>query len=174
MFPMKLLAAQIERYIPHRVPFNFVESAEVLGKGDISGICSWKPDNPIFTGHFPDFPVVPGVLIVEAAAQLAGVLIAYNAEQRGLRMGDSSSVDMVGMLIGIRRASFHRPVLPDSRIFFKVTLGNALGGMISASAEGYSESNDKTVKCELSVAIANKSNLAGVPGVQSTAPIRTS
>ena len=158
---MKLLAAQIERYIPHRVPFLFVESAEILGQYDISGICSWQSDNPIFAGHFPGFPVVPGVLIVEAAAQLTGVLIAYNAEQRGLSTDSSASAEMVGMLIGIKRASFHRPVLPGSRLHFKVTLGNALGGMISANAEGYSESNDKTVKCELSVAVANKSNLIG-------------
>jgi len=160
---MKLLAAQIERYIPHRVPFIFVESAEVLGPHDISGICSWKADNPIFAGHFPEFPVVPGVLIVEAAAQLTGVLIAYNAEQRGISSNGSDSADMVGMLIGIKRASFHRPVFPGNRLMFKVSLGSALGGMVSASAEGYSESDDKTVKCELSVAVANRSNLIGVP-----------
>jgi 3-hydroxyacyl-[acyl-carrier-protein] dehydratase len=158
---MKLLAAQIERYIPHRVPFIFVESAEVLGQYDISGICSWQADNPIFAGHFPGFPVVPGVLMVEAAAQLTGVLIAYNAEQRGLSTESSAQEQMVGVLIGIKRASFHRPVLPGSRLHFKVTLGNALGGMISANAEGYSESNDKTVRCELSVAVANKSSLVG-------------
>jgi 3-hydroxyacyl-[acyl-carrier-protein] dehydratase len=158
---MKFLASQIERFIPHRAPFNFVESAEVFGQYDISGVCSWKPENPIFAGHFPDFPVVPGVLIVEAAAQLAGVLIAYNAEQRGLSAADTPSVDMVGMLIGVKRASFHRPVLPGDKLFFKVALGNEMGGMVSASAEGYSASNDKTVKCELSVAVVNKASLIG-------------
>ncbi len=155
---VKLDASQVTRLIPHRAPFLFVVSAEVLGPHDIRGTCRWDAGNPLFDGHFPAFPVVPGVLMMEAAAQLAGVLIAHQAQQRE-PSGATALEDPIGVLIGVKRASFHKPVLPDESLIYNLTIDNFVAGMVSARAEAVGATGQKVCKCELSVAIVEKSSL---------------
>lgn len=170
---MKLDSEQIQRLIPHRAPFLFVESAEILGPHDISGVCVWDAQSPIFDGHFPEFSVVPGVLIVEAAAQLAGALISHNGQQRELPAAGIPMAHPLGVLIGIKRASFHKPVLPNDRITFKVTIENPVAGMVSVRAEAVGSANQKICKCDLSVAVVDKSNLIASGKISSDAAALT-
>ena len=74
---MKLRSNEINNLIPHRSPFLFIDECEILEKGK-KGIASrvFKDDEYFFQGHFPGNPIVPGVIIVEALAQTAGVIVS--------------------------------------------------------------------------------------------------
>ena len=73
---MKLGSNEINNLIPHRSPFLFIDECEILEKGK-KGIASrvFKEDEYFFQGHFPGNPIVPGVIIVEAMAQIGGILV---------------------------------------------------------------------------------------------------
>lgn len=78
----------IEQILPHRRPFLFLEKAEVLGwraTGQLADLS--HPDFEFLRGHFPNFPVIPGAIIMEALAELSGVVVASGAEKQGNKIG---------------------------------------------------------------------------------------
>ena len=107
---------QIEELIPHREPFLFVDQCEIIVEGE-HGISNRKfNDNEyFFKGHFPGNPIVPGVIIVEAMAQTAGIVVSYK-----LREYKEKSV----LFMSVNRAKFRRPVLPNDNISFEVSFLN--------------------------------------------------
>ena len=72
----------IREILPHRYPFLLVDRIEELERERVVGIKNVTVNEPFFVGHFPDFPVMPGVLIVEAMAQVAGVLVLSRIPDR--------------------------------------------------------------------------------------------
>src|ERR671927_1396752 len=94
--------AEIREILPHRYPFLLVDRIVEMEPERIVGIKNVTANEPHFTGHFPDFPVMPGVLIVEAMAQTAGVLVLKSIEDR-----DSKLV----LLVSIDYARFRKPVV---------------------------------------------------------------
>ena len=115
-YPIELDATAIAGLIPHRPPVLFIEQVTVHAAEQFSGIASWQADNPILVGHFPGCPIVPGAIILEAAAQLAGVgLLAGDPITRNIGSGH------VGMLGAVRKCSFKRPVLPGDKLQFSMT-----------------------------------------------------
>ena len=73
---------EIKKYIPHRYPFLLVDRVTEIEEGKrIAGIKCVTANEPFFQGHFPDFPVMPGVLIVESMAQLGAILAFYSVKQ---------------------------------------------------------------------------------------------
>src|SRR3954463_9043929 len=72
----------IRDILPHRFPMLLVDRIEELEADRVVGIKNVTANEPFFMGHFPDFPVMPGVLIVEAMAQVAGVLVLKSIEDR--------------------------------------------------------------------------------------------
>ena len=100
---------EIMRWLPHRYPFLLVDRIVSLEKGkSIRGIKNVSINEPFFQGHFPSEPVMPGVLIVEAMAQTAAVLVVatFGAESEG-KLVYFMSID------GVR---FRRPVVPGDRL----------------------------------------------------------
>lgn len=96
---------QIKRLLPHRAPFLFVEKLCEIRPGESAvGYKAVSFNEPHFLGHFPEFAVMPGVLIVEAMAQTAGALVVHTL---GL-----SSEKRVVYFMTIDRARFRRPVKP--------------------------------------------------------------
>src|SRR5260370_20558530 len=93
----------IREILPHRYPMLLVDAIVELEEERIVGIKNVTINEPFFVGHFPDFPVMPGVLIVEAMAQVAGGL--------GLKR-ISDPKDKLGLLALRDTAKFLRPVLP--------------------------------------------------------------
>src|SRR3977135_4415989 len=104
----------IREILPHRYPFLVFDRIAELEAERIVGIKNVTINEPFFVGHFPDFPVMPGVLIVEAMAQEAGGLVVKSMPDRKNKLVRLASVE---------QAKFRRPVLPGHqlRIEMKVT-----------------------------------------------------
>ena len=113
---MKLGSNEIKKLIPHRSPFLFIDECEILEKGK-KGIASrvFKDDEFFFQGHFPGNPIVPGVIIVEALAQTAGIIVSESLTEY-----DKKSV----LFMSINKAKFRKPVIPNDKIIFEVNFIN--------------------------------------------------
>ena len=98
---------EIRDILPHRYPMLLVDRIVELEAERIVGIKSVTHNEPFFQGHFPDFPVMPGVLIVEALAQTAGVLVLKHIEDRHRKLV---------LLASITSAKFRRPVVPGDTL----------------------------------------------------------
>jgi 3-hydroxyacyl-[acyl-carrier-protein] dehydratase len=127
-----LNADAIQKLIPHREPFLFIQSADVLNEAIIQGIAFWPASNPIMQGHFPNQPVVPGVCQIEACGQLAGVLIAWN-ECEKLEHQDKK---LLGVLGAIRQAKFQTLLRPDRELNIRCQLRTMSPALYLVSASG--------------------------------------
>lgn len=112
---------QIMDYLPHRYPFLLIDKIIELnpGKG-IVGIKNVTYNEPFFGGHFPNFPVMPGVLIIEAMAQVAGI---FGLEAGGLKAGNADSNTKI-FFMSIDKARFRKPVRPGDTLVMNMTLLN--------------------------------------------------
>src|ERR1700687_6220327 len=91
----------IRDILPHRYPMLLVDSIIELEEERIVGIKNVTVNEPFFAGHFPDFPVMPGVLIIEARAQVAGVLVLKSIPDRKSKLvllagGDGAEISKAG------------------------------------------------------------------------------
>jgi 3-hydroxyacyl-[acyl-carrier-protein] dehydratase len=98
---------EIRGILPHRFPFLLVDRIVEMEPDRVVGIKNVTANEPFFTGHFPDFPVMPGVLIVEAMAQAAGVLVLQSMPDRANKLV---------LLVAIENARFRRPVVPGDQL----------------------------------------------------------
>jgi beta-hydroxyacyl-ACP dehydratase FabZ len=98
---------EIREILPHRYPFLLVDRIVEIEEERIVGIKNVTVNEPFFTGHFPNFPVMPGVLIVEAMAQTAGILVLRSIPDR-----DSKLV----YLVSVDYARFRKPVVPGDQL----------------------------------------------------------
>lgn len=110
---MKLNVHQIRKILPHRYPFLLVDRVEDIEFGKrIHAIKNVTVNEPFFPGHFPDYPVFPGVLIMEALAQAAAVLTFASASEEETKQ----AADDLYLFAGIDNARFKRPVMPGDRL----------------------------------------------------------
>jgi len=109
-FPLNV--EQICEIIPHRYPFLLVDRVlEITEEGNVLGYKNVTINEPFFQGHFPGKPIMPGVLIIEALAQLGAVFVLSRPVNRG----------RVAYLMGVDNARFRRPVVPGDRLDLKLT-----------------------------------------------------
>jgi 3-hydroxyacyl-[acyl-carrier-protein] dehydratase len=107
---------EIMAILPHRYPFLLIDRVvEMERKTRIVAIKNVTANEPHFTGHFPDYPIMPGVLMVEAIAQAGGALLLTEIEDRENKL-------MV--FTGIEAAKFRRPVVPGDQLRIEVTVLN--------------------------------------------------
>ncbi|MGD8671794.1 MAG: 3-hydroxyacyl-ACP dehydratase FabZ [Thiogranum sp.] len=106
----------IKKLLPHRYPFLLVDRVLDFEPGvSLQAIKNVTFNEPFFQGHFPEKPVMPGVLILEALAQATG-LLAFNTENRGAER------DTLYYLVGIDNARFKQPVVPGDQLHLSVTV----------------------------------------------------
>src|SRR6185312_16560481 len=106
--------AAIQRILPHRYPFLLIDRVvDLTRKQRIVAIKNVSANEPFFAGHFPGFPIMPGVLIVEAMAQAGGALLLTEIADRDHKL-------MV--FTGIERARFRRPVVPGDQLRIVVSV----------------------------------------------------
>lgn len=99
---------EIMKYLPHRYPFLLLDRiVELVPEKRVVGIKNVTLNEPFFQGHFPAHPIMPGVLIVEAMAQTAGVL--------SMQMVDDPSTKVI-YFMSIDKAKFRQPVLPGDQL----------------------------------------------------------
>ncbi|KAA6205880.1 MAG: 3-hydroxyacyl-[acyl-carrier-protein] dehydratase FabZ [Candidatus Tokpelaia sp.] len=111
---------QITRLLPHRYPFLLVDKIIAIdGDNSATGIKNVTLNEPHFTGHFPESPIMPGVLIIEAMAQTAGAICLLQREKNGCRPAAGKKHSVYFMTID--NAKFRRPVIPGDQLHIHVT-----------------------------------------------------
>jgi 3-hydroxyacyl-[acyl-carrier-protein] dehydratase len=144
ILPGPVEADRIQHYLPHRYPFLLVDRVVAMQRQPekrLRAIKNISINEPFFIGHFPGNPVMPGVLIVEAMAQTAGMLAHLDAEFEG-RKGE------LYFLVKVDNARFTRTVVPGDQLEMDVEQKRIVRGMgqyfCEASVEG-----QKVASCEL-------------------------
>ena len=119
---------RIKEIIPHRYPFLFVEKIVECSSDAIVGIKNVSVNEPFFQGHFPNDPIMPGVLILEAMAQTGGILILTEFPQYlGKRF----------YFAGLDKARFRKPVRPGDQLVMKVKLQKHRGGFFKMLGQSF-------------------------------------
>jgi 3-hydroxyacyl-[acyl-carrier-protein] dehydratase len=148
---LPLEAADIMRLIPHRYPFLLVDRVLELEPGKSAvAVKSVTGNEPQFTGHFPGRPIMPGVLMVEALAQAAGIAVLALPEYRG----------KLALFAGIDDCRFRRTVLPGDQLQLKVTI-EKLRGMFGRARGVASVDGEVAVEALLSFIIPRDQEIAG-------------
>ena len=134
---MIINSEQIKLLIPHRDPFLYLDSCEIIKIG-ISGKGYRKFTNNefFFKGHFPNMPIVPGVILIEALAQTAGVVVSKEFEDM-----PNKSV----LFMSVSKAKFRKPVYPEDNIMFKVDFLNKVRTVYKFSGVAF---RNETKVCE--------------------------
>jgi 3-hydroxyacyl-[acyl-carrier-protein] dehydratase len=130
---------QIQAILPHRYPFLLIDRVlEIERKKKIVAIKNVTINEPFFAGHFPSFPIMPGVLIVEAMAQAGGAMLLTEVEDR---------TEKLIVFTGIEKARFRRPVVPGDQLRIEVVMLSWKGSAsrIAVRMEGKAFVNGKLV-----------------------------
>lgn len=136
---------EIMKYLPHRYPFLLVDRIVDLQPGvSITGIKNVTMNEPFFQGHFPGQPIMPGVLIVEAMAQVAGVM-AFSSGVEGKSV----------FFMSIEKAKFRRPVVPGDQIRLEIKLLQQRGNVWKFSGSALVEGKTAS-EAEFTAMVTNK------------------
>jgi 3-hydroxyacyl-[acyl-carrier-protein] dehydratase len=135
---------EIMKLLPHRYPFLLIDRVlEVVPRERIVCLKNVTANEPHFTGHFPDYPLMPGVLIVEAIAQAGGALLLREYPDRD---------NMLMVFTGIDAAKFRRPVTPGDQLKIEVTVINWRSRAVKMRGEARVDGKlacEATVTCQI-------------------------
>jgi 3-hydroxyacyl-[acyl-carrier-protein] dehydratase len=138
---------EIKTYLPHRYPFLLVDKILDYTIGEkIIGIKNVTANESFFNGHFPQSPIMPGVLIIEAMAQTAGILIFLSG-------GTKPDAQNLFFLAGVDNARFKRVVIPGDQLRFEATMTKSRHNIWVFKAEAFVA--DKLV-CEAELMVAKE------------------
>ena len=137
---------EIFKILPHRYPFLMVDRILEITDGKIIGIKNVSVNEPFFQGHFPGEPIMPGVMIIEAMAQVGGI---YAIVTQNL------PTDMNTYFVGIDNAKFRKPVVPGDILRFELELLKQRRGIYFFHGEAYVE-NDLVAEADLKATLIPK------------------
>lgn len=141
--------AAIRELIPHRYPFLLVDRIEELEPGVRAvGVKNVTQNEPFFQGHFPDYPVMPGVLIIEAMAQVGAVGV----------MAGGAHQDKLALFAGIDGVRFRRQVLPGDVLTMEVEIVR-LKGAVGRGKGKATVNGERVCEAELMFAFAAKEDV---------------
>ena len=127
---MQIDINRIKELIPHRYPFLLIDGIQTLNPDEsATGIKNVSVNEPFFEGHFPDRPVMPGVLIIESMAQTAGCLVVAS-------LGKESEGKLVYFMT-IENARFRKPVVPGDRLVINVQKLRSRGSVFKFSGKAF-------------------------------------
>lgn len=119
---------QILKQLPHRYPFLMVDKVLELERGKrIVAVKNVTINEPFFQGHYPHFPVMPGVMIIEAMAQAGGLAVAADADD-----GNDAAVPL---LAAVNKAKFRKMVRPGDQLIIEVDILRASSRLVKAAAQ---------------------------------------
>jgi 3-hydroxyacyl-[acyl-carrier-protein] dehydratase len=149
---------EIQRILPHRYPFLLIDRVvDLKPRERIVAIKNVTINEPFFQGHFPNLPIMPGVLIVEAIAQAGGALLLTEVEDRDQKL-------MV--FTGIERARFRRPVVPGDQVRIEVEVKTWRMNAVRMEGKAYVGEKrvaEATVTCQVIARNATKVESAEPP-----------
>lgn len=141
---------QVKKFLPHRDPFLFVDHINAVQKEgadlvagsipdfkdfagiSIEGAYKTKKDHPIFAGHFPGNPILPGVVQVEMMAQIAGFILHASFE-------DITNLNIEVALLSVNNAKFRRPIFPEMDLIIKTDCTRVRSSMIYSECKIFHE-----------------------------------
>jgi beta-hydroxyacyl-ACP dehydratase FabZ len=138
---------EILKILPHRYPFLLVDRIlEYDGVGRMVGLKNVSINEPFFQGHFPEHPVMPGVLVVEALAQMGVILLFGNDENRDSKLVYFSGID---------NCRFRQPVMPGDQLRLEVTVLKQRGRYFKMKGEALVDGS-LVAEAELSCAVVER------------------
>lgn len=144
---LELNIQQIMKILPHRYPFLLIDRLEEVEEGRlVNGYKNVTFNEPFFQGHFPGHPIMPGVLIVEAMAQVGGAYVT---------VVDKIEPDRVTYFVGIDKARFRKPVLPGDVLRMELELLSRRRGIYQFIGKAYVGEN-LVAEAELKATFAKK------------------
>jgi len=133
---------EIKQTIPHRYPFLLVDKVLEVEEGSrVVAIKNVTINEPFFQGHFPDYPVMPGVLIIEAMAQVGAIAMLGKEENKG----------KIGFLAGVDKCRFKRQVKPGDQLKLEVEITRLKGAIGKGKGRA---TVDGEVACEAEIMFA--------------------
>ena len=143
-----LLHNDIIKLIPHRYPFLLIDKVtDIVFNESITGIKSVTFNEPFFPGHFPEYPVMPGVLILESMAQSAACLVSYQDK--------SLSSNNLVFFTGIDKAKFRKPVTPGNVLILKINLISNKRSFYKFNGEAFIQ-NELVASADFSAMLVNE------------------
>ena len=133
-FPFTLDRQAIEQLLPHRGAIFACQQLIARGPRTYTATANWPLDNAVVQGHFPGYPLVPGVMLIESVTQLAGAgLLSADAYTQSL------PGERIGVLASVRRCAFKRPVLPAQDVIFEITCRQIGADAVQVTAQALVE-----------------------------------
>lgn len=138
---------EIRKRLPHREPFLFIDEVLEVNDEFIEAKRFVSPDEDFFKGHFPNFPIMPGVLVLEAMAQSCALLGSHI-------MSQAANDKSMYLLCGVEKVRFKKKVLPGDTLIFKSSVISSKRGIWKFKSSAYSE--EKLV-CSAEILCADRS-----------------
>jgi len=145
MDPQKIQVADVAQWLPQRPPILMLDQVINLVPGQSgTGVKRFSADDTYFQGHFPGEPILPGIYLIEALAQTALVVLAYQPK--------STEEKQLGYLAKVEKMAFYQPIKPGMELFFSIRVTRRVGRFVMVDCEA-TMSEKRCAKGSLTLAI---------------------